>query len=204
MKTKFLTGIALLGLTTVLLTGCGKEPVAEIDAAKAAVEQAKTAGADVYVHESYVVLQDSLNGVMSTIESQKSKLFKNYSTAKEHLAGVTQFAGEVAQQAETRKEEMKVEVQNTIAEVKLLIQSNRQLILEAPKGKEGASTLIAIEGEVNAIEQLVADAGTMYDSGEYIATLDKAKVAKEKATAINTELSGVIAKYKANVKGKKA
>lgn len=141
---------------------------------------------------------------MATIESQKSKLFKNYSTAKEHLAGVTQFAEEVKQQAETKKEELKTEIQNTIAEVKTLIEASRQLILEAPKGKEGTSALVAIKNELNVVETSINETNSMFEKGDYLATLDKAKAAKGKATAINTELAEVIAKYKANVKNKKS
>jgi len=204
MKNRLFAGIATLGLTALILSSCSKVPQAEIDAANAAIEQAKAAGADVYVHENFVALQDSLNGVMVSIESQKSKFIKNYSTAKEHLVGVTQFAGEVQQQVETRKEELKVEIQNTIAEVKTLIESNRQLILEAPKGKEGTSALMAIKGEIDAVETSINETNTLFETGDYLATLDKVKAAKGKATSINTELSEVIAKYKANLKNKKS
>lgn len=204
MKNKFLSSIVLLGLAMMFFTSCSKVPQAEIDSAIAAIDQAKTAGADIYVHDSYIALQDSLKGVLATIESQKSKLIKNYTTAKEHLTGVTQFAGMVTQQAENRKEELKKEIQNTITEVKTLIESNKQLILDAPKGKEGTSALVAIKGEITAIETSINETSNLFETGEYLATLDKAKAAKEKARAINTELTDVITKYKANVKSRKS
>lgn len=198
MKNRFFASIAFLGLTTLVLTSCSSVPQAEIDAANAAIEQAKSAGADVYVNENFVTLQDSLNNAMVIIETQKSKFFSDYATAKEHLAGVTQFAAEVQQLAEIRKEEVKVEVQNTIAEVKTLIESNRQLVLEAPKGKEGAAALVAINGEIDAVEASINEASTLFETGDYITTLDKANVAKAKASSINTELTDVIAKHKTN------
>ncbi|WP_291856025.1 hypothetical protein [Marinilabilia sp.] len=204
MKNRLFASIAYLGLTVLVFTSCSKVPQDEIDAANAAIEEAMSAGADVYVHDNFVVLQDSLNSVLVNIESQKSKFIKNYSTAKEQLAGVTQFAGEVKQQAETQKEELKIEIQNTIAEVKTLIESNRQLIIEAPQGKEGASAVEAIKGEIDALETTVIETSTMFESGDYLSSLDKVKAAKEKASAINTELTNVIAKYKTNVKGKRS
>jgi len=202
MKRSFLAVTVFLGLTTLILSSCSKVPQADIDAANAAIEQAKLAGADVYVQESFIALQDSLNSVMVSIESQKSRFIKNYSEAKANLANVTKFAAEVEQQAETRKEELKVEIQNTISEVKTLIESNRQLILEAPKGKEGTSALIAIKGEIDAVETSINEINTLFESGDYLATLDKAGAAKEKASAINTELTEVIAKYKANIRNR--
>lgn len=204
MKKRFFAPIALLGLAALLTTSCSKVPQAEIDAANAAIEQAKSAGADIYVHEDFVALQDSLNSVMVNVESQKSKFIKNYSTVKEGLVGVTQYAAEVNQLAEARKEELRVKVQNTIAEVKALIESNRQLILEAPKGKEGTSALLAIKGEVDAIETSINETSTLFEAGDYLATLDKANAAKEKAMSINTELTTVIEKYKSNVKARKS
>ncbi len=200
MKNKFFAGITTLGIVTLLLTSCSPLPQAEIDAANAAIEQAKTAEAELYVNENYVALQDSMNSVMVNIETQKSKFIKNYSTVKEQLTAVTQLAGEVQQQAEARKEEIKVQVVNTIAEVKSLIETNRQLVLEAPKGKEGASALEAIKGELDAIETAINETTTMFENGEYLASLDKAMAAKEQAVAINTELTDVIAKYKGKVK----
>lgn len=198
MKNRFFASIAFLGLTTLVLTSCSSVPQVEIDAANAAIEQAKSAGADVYVHENFVSLQDSLNSAMVIIEAQKSKFFSDYTTAKDYLAVVTQYAAEVQQLAEIRKEEVSVEAQNTIAEVKALVESNRQLVLEAPKGKEGAAALVAINGEIDAVEASINEANTLLETGDYIATLDKANVAKAKASAINTELTEVIAKHKTN------
>ena len=204
MKNRIVASIAFFGMTALILSSCSKVPQAEIDAANAAIEQAKLAGAEVYVSEEFVALQDSMNSVLVNIESEGSKFIKTYASAKENLAGVTQFAGEVQQQAETRKEELKMEIQNMIAEVKTLIESNRQLILEAPRGKEGTSALIAIKGEVDAVETSINETSTLFEAGDYMICLDKAKAAKEKATAINSELSGVIAKYKANVQSRRS
>ena len=204
MKTRVFASIAILGMTALILTSCSKVPQAEIDAANAAIEVAKTAGADVYVHDNFVALQDSMNSVMVSIESQKSNFIKNYSSAKEGLEGVTQFAGEVKQQADTRKEELKIDIQNTIAEVKTLIESNRQLILEAPRGKEGTSALVAIKGEIDAVESSINETSTLFETGDYMASLTKANAAREKAMSINTELTEVIAKYKANVQSRRS
>lgn len=204
MKTRFFTGIAATGLTLLIITGCSKLPQAEIDAASLAIEEARSAGADVYIPEIYADLQDSLNRVMVNLETQKSKFIRNYSSSREDLAAVGQYAAEVKQQAETRKEALKVEIQQTISEVKTLIATNRQLILEAPRGKEGTSALMTLKGEIDAVETSILETSALFESGDYLATMSKALAAKEKATAINTELSRVITKYKENTRVKKA
>lgn len=204
MKNKFKYMLVSLGMSAIIFTGCSKLPQAEIDAVNAAIEEAKTAGAELYVPESYIALQDSLSAVMVGIEAQESKLIKNYSTAKEELASVALYAGEVKQQAESKKEALKVEIMNTIAEVKALIETNRQLIMEAPRGKEGTTALMAIKDELNALEVSITEAGNMLENGEYLSTHDKAEATKAKALSINAELTEVIAKYKANVQNRKA
>ena len=202
MKHRFFSSIAFLGLTALIITACSKLPQAEIDAANAAVEQARNAGADIYVPDSYIALQDSLKGVMTGIESQESKLFKNYTEAAAQLEGVTKYATEVKQQAETKKEELKMEIQNTIAEVKTLIETSRQLILEAPRGKEGTSALVAIKGELDAIETSINQTNEQFESGDYLATMGQANAAKEKAASIQAELTEVISKYKSAVRSR--
>lgn len=203
MKNKLIAGLLTLGTAAILLTACSKVPQAEIDLANGAIAEAELAGADIYAHERYVTLQDSMNGVMAYIEAQSSRVFKSYSKAKEHLAGVQQFAAEVKQETEMRKEELKAEILATIEEVRSMIATNRQLILEAPKGKEGTSALVEIRGEIDAIEASLNETAPMVENGDYIPALDKVKAAKEKAGMINTELSDVIEKYKSNVKGRK-
>ena len=183
----------------MLLVSCGKLPQTEIDAANLAIENAKIAGAEMYLQNSYVMLQDSMKSVMAGIEAQKSKFFKNYSSSVEQLAGVTQFAREVMQQTEARKVEIKDEIQTTITEAQALIESNKALILEAPKGKEGTAALEAIKQEISTVESAIMEAGQMLETGELLSTLDKAKAAHAKATSINAELTEVIAKYKARV-----
>lgn len=203
MKNKFLVGLTTIGLTALLFTSCSKIPQTEIDAANTAIEQAKTAGAEVYVNAEYIALQDSMKSVMINIESEKSSFMKNYSSEKKQLAFVTSLAQIVTVNAEARKEEVKMEVQNTIAEVKALIETNKKLIMEAPKGKEGTSALKAIKSELSIIEASVNDADIKFKTGEYIIALDMVNASKEKTASINSELTAVIAKYNANKKGVK-
>ncbi len=202
MKNKFFAGIAIV-IFAVVMSGCSKVPQAEIDAANTAIANAKAAGADVYASENFIALKDSMNNVMINIESQKSKFFKSFSDEKELLAGISSYAAEVEKEAEMKKEELKVNIQKTLSEISTLIASNHSLVLEAPKGKEGTSALQAIKSEISALESAVNEVVTLNDNGEYMSAMDKASAIKEKATALQEELSGVIAKYKANTKTKK-
>jgi len=203
MKNRFLVSLTTLMLTALIFTGCTQLPQTEIDAANAAIEEARVAGAEIYLHESFVSLQDSLNVVMLNMESEQSKFMKNYTIVKEQLAGVVQYAQEVKLSAEVRKEEMNAEVLKAISEVQELVAANRQLILDAPKGKEGTSALDAISAELAAVEVAIDEVNTAVEAADFMAAFDKIFAAKEKAASINTELTEVISKYMASASNKK-
>jgi hypothetical protein len=185
------------GVTIMLIaSGCGNVPQQEIDSANAAIEAAQAAGAEVYMAESFTALKDSMMVAMESVEEGKSKFIKNYGEGKEKLATITAMANEVLVQTETRIGEIKTQIEQMVVEINTLVAENRQLVSEAPKGKEGTSALVAIKGEISVIEASVSEAGTMVENGDIMGSFEKLSATKEKAGALNTELKEVIAKYK--------
>jgi len=181
---------------TIFFTSCAKAPQAEIDAAKAALEQAKTAQADLYVEADYLAVQDSLNAVMVEIEAQSSKLFKSYGNAKEKLVVVTTQAAELVAKTEVRKEDIKTEVATAEAATLALIEENNQLVTKAPKGKEGKEAIEAIKLDLTGIESSVGEVSGLVASGDLLGAQTKVNAAQQKATQINAELKGVLDKAK--------
>ncbi|WP_321319271.1 hypothetical protein [Labilibaculum sp.] len=196
MKKKLLFVLAVG--TTVLFSSCGKVPQVEIEGANAAIEVAKTVGANVYVAEDFAALQDSMRSVNENVEVQNAKFFKNFDQVKAQLVVVNTMAVEVKAKAEARKEEVKLEVESLQAEVDSIVMQNKELTTQAPKGKEGVAALEAIKGDISLIEASLIDVAGLFAQDQLIAALDKVKAAKEKALAINTELNDVIAKYAGN------
>lgn len=192
---KLMNLMATLGVAVVLLTSCEKAPQAEIDAAAAAVADAKAAEADVYAADDFTALQNALTAVNADVEAENSKFFKNYDAVKTKLADVTAQAATVKQAAEENKIAMKAEVEKAIADLNGLIEAGKNLAENAPKGKEGASAVAAIQEELNALQAASAEAAEQLAQGAIVATRDKVAAATEKATAINAELQSVIEKY---------
>ncbi|MBW6501168.1 MAG: hypothetical protein K0B05_07225 [Bacteroidales bacterium] len=195
MKNRILMGIAALMMVAILV-GCGKEPVAMVDAAKAAVAAAKTAQADIYLPAEFAALQDSLDVVLTEIESQKSKLFKSFSAPKLKLDQVAAMANEVVTKTGIRKEEVKNADVGLLAELTTVMEENTGLIAKAPKGKEGQAVLEQIRAEMTEIQGSVTEAQTLVEQGAFMDAHNKVTVAREKAEAINTELKEAIAKVK--------
>ncbi|QSE96490.1 hypothetical protein [Fulvivirga lutea] len=195
MKTNILILSAIIpGI--LVLTSCQELPKEAIDKASAAVENAKTSGAEMYDAENYQLLEDSLKNAMTSVDAESGKFFKDYQNAIKNLEGVSSFATTVTTNVEVKKEEVKAKVTATINEVKALIAENQQLITEAPKGKEGTTALLAMKGELSVLESTLTETNTLLEQGQLQPSLEKATVAKDKATTLNTELKDITSKYK--------
>jgi len=193
MKNKVFMGLAVIAMVAVL-TSCGKKPQAEIDAANAAIEAAKTAEAAVYLPAEFAAVQDSLNAAMAAITAKESKLFKNYKGETATLASVSTLANTVAANAATRKEEVKAEAANLMTGIKAVIEENAKLIPKLPRGKEGAAVIEQIKADVATIDASVVEAQGLFDNGSYMDALNKIKAAKEKAEGLNAEVKEVLTK----------
>lgn len=180
----------------LLFTSCAKPPQAEIDAAKAALEQAKAAQADKYVEADFLAVQDSLNAVLVEVEAQSSKLFKSYGKAKEKLVVITTNATELVAKTEVRKEEIKTEIAAAQTAVAALLEEDNALLAKAPKGKEGKEAIEAIKVDLAGITASVAEVDGLLASGDLLGAQTKINAAKQKATEINTELKAVLDKAK--------
>ena len=190
-----LTIVALAGMA-LMFTSCAKLPEMEIANAKAAVEAAKAAEADRYVPAEYRAVQDSLNTAMTEIENQKSKfaLFRSYKKVTVKLANVETLANTVKENAGVKKEEVKNQAQQTLAEATTLVAEVKDLIMKAPKGKEGKEALEAIQSDLALVEASLAEVSTLINNGDYLTALDKVQAANEKGLSLKDELETAIAK----------
>jgi hypothetical protein len=195
MKNKVLMGLAAVVMVAIL-SSCGKKPQAEIDAATAAIEAAKVAEAPVYLPAEFAAVQDSMNSINTEITAIESKLFKNFGDVKVKLEQTTAQANQVAANTAVKKEEVKKQVEASIAEMKTVVEENKTLITKAPRGKEGAAVLEQIKTEMATIETAATEAQGLYDKGAYMDALNKVKASQERAVSINTELKDAIAKVK--------
>ncbi len=193
MKNKVFMGLAAIAMVAVL-SSCGKKPQVEIDATNAAITAAQTAEAAVYVPDEFAAVQDSMKSIMTEVQAQESKLFKNFGDVKTKLASTLTLANKVAVDAAAKKEEVKTEVDTMMTNIKAVIDENGTLMKKAPRGKEGAAVLEAMKTDMATVEASVTEAQSLYDQGTYMDALNKLKAAKEKADGINTELKDAIEK----------
>ena len=194
MKNRFLVSFVVISFV-VLLSGCAKVPQAEIDAVNAAIEDARTNGADVYLPGEFAALQDSMNVINQLVEEQKGKLFKSYKVVKAKIATLTAAAATTKGNVETKKIEVKKEIDALTVEVTGLVATAKAYVAKAPRGKEGAAAVDAINTEVGNLETgLTQDIPAKVTAGDLMGALDWLKASKEKVNNIITELTGAYEK----------
>jgi hypothetical protein len=194
MKNRFFLVVATVA-AVALMTSCAKVPQAELDAASAALESAKTVQADVYYPVEFAALNDSLTVMLQNIETQKSKSAKDFKVIKTNAEAITLKAGELAGNVEARKAEVKTEAETKMADAKALLFEAKALVLKAPKGKEGKAVVDEINNELTVIETSLNDAQGLYDAGtNYVVVVDKVNAATEGLNGIIAELKEAMAK----------
>lgn len=195
---KVIFSISSLVLMALLISSCAKVPTVELDAAKAAVESAKTIEANRYLPEEFNALQDSMVSAETAIETEKSKFFlsRSYSDIAVKLTAITTSTEELKTKTEERKAQVRDEVQTIVTAVTALVAENKELLKKAPKGKEGKAALEAIQNDITVIEASLNEVNTLVTNGDYLTAQDKVNAANVKATAINDELKAAIAKAK--------
>jgi len=198
MKNKFLFSVLILGLLVVLATGCQKAPQAQMDLAKSAVDSAKSVEADKYIPAEFNAIQDSLNMVMTNIETINAQSFwkRNYKPSIAQLDAIVIASNNAVTNAVAKKAEVKAKVEASLTEAAALLAEDKALMLKAPKGKEGKAALEAIQQDLNVIEASINETTVLYNQGEYMAANDKITAAIEKANSIKQELTDAIAKYR--------
>lgn len=191
---KVLIAVAIL-VMAVFLGSCAKVPQAELDATNAAITKAKTAGADVYLAPAFNSVMDSLNAINAEIETNKGKLFKNFSDVKVKLAALESNANDLASKAEAKKEAIKEEVNTTLSKLKTVSEENATLVKKAPRGKEGKAAIESIESDMNTINASVEEISQMLKNGDLLNAQTKVNATYTQAMSINQELKTAIEKY---------
>lgn len=194
MKNRFFLVVATVAAVAIM-TSCAKVPQEALDAAKAAIETAKTAQADVYFPAEFAALNDQLTVINQDIETQKSKTAADFKLVKTNAEAITLQAGELTAKVEAKKVEVKTGAEGMMTSVTTLLDEAKALLLKAPKGKEGKAVLEQMKNEITAVETSLADTKALYDGGtNYVQVVDKVKAATDTLNGIIAELKAAIVK----------
>lgn len=187
-----LSGVALLSVA------CAKEPTDALNAAKTAIEAARTAGAADYAPDAFAAAETAATALDAELKAQAEKftLTRSYTKAAELAVAAQTAAEQAAAAAATGKEQMKADATTLIAGVRGSIDAARQALKKAPRGKGSAADLEAMTADVAGVETAL---------GEMDAAMaaDNFKDAKVKAEAAQATLDKIVADVQAAIDAKK-
>lgn len=187
----------LVGLVMVsTLAACGKQPVEEINASKAAVEAAAGEGAAKYVADDYKKVNDELSAALAEVKVQDEKWFKNYDKAKQLLATAKTDAEALKAKTVAEKERLKNQAIADLAAAQASVADAKTQVGSAPRGKGTAADIEAMKADVAGLEAALAEIQPLIDSGEYVAASEKAAAINGKSAEIAAEVAAVKAKLK--------
>lgn len=191
---KYMKYMVLALVAAALLAGCGKQPTAEIDAVKAAIDVAVAEGAAKYAAEDVKLLNDGLTAAMDEVKVQDGKFFKNYGKATEMLAKVKADAETLKTALPEKKEQAKTSALSAQEEAKKAVAEATGLLKKAPKGKGTRADIEALKADLKGVEDALVEVQGLIDTEDYVAASDKANAAKEKSASISADITQALEK----------
>jgi DNA repair exonuclease SbcCD ATPase subunit len=193
---KNLTKSLILVLTVaVVLVGC-KQPTAQIDAAKAAIDDVLKGGADKYAPEELKTVQADLSKAMDEIAAQDKKFFKKFGTAKEMLEKVKADAEAIKAALPGKIEAVKNEAVKLQGELRTAIDDVKEMMKKAPKGKGTDKDLAALKGDLEGAETEFAGIQKSLDGQDYVGALNTAKSIQAKVIGVKDQIQAALDKTK--------
>ena len=189
-------GVGLIA-ALLLMSGCAQPPAEQLAAAQQAVDAAKAAGATDYAKDDFVKLEQQLAFAKEELAEQDKtiSIFRSYGEADKLLIKLVETGGQVAAKAAQHKEAAKTAVLALEQEAQLAMASAKDLMKQAPTGKERAAletitqNIAELESSFSAVHQLI-------EMGDYFGAEVQAKAVKEKGAAVSGEIQRALDKAK--------
>lgn len=193
---KNLTKTLILVLTVAVVLVACKQPTQQIDAAKASIDAAMTAGADKYAGEELKAVQDSMTKATDEIAAQDKKFFKKFGTSKEMLDKVKADADALTAALPAKIEAVKNEAMKLQSDIQTTLTEVTEMLKTAPKGKGTAKDLEALKADLDGAQAEFAGIQTALDANDYIGALNIGKAVMEKVNNVKTQIQAALDKVK--------
>lgn len=185
---KKIGGLLLSLVLAVTLTACGKQPTAEIDAARVAIDAAVSEGAEKYTADDLQAVNTLLAAAMEEIKTQDGKLFKNYKKAQDDLAQVKAGAEALKTKVATVKEELKAAAEAGLQEATAAVTEAKAMLENAPVGKGSLADIEMMKADVAGLEAALTEVQPLIEGSEYAAASEKSSAIKERALSVTEEI----------------
>lgn len=181
--------VLLVSLAMVAtLAACAKQPTAEMDAARVAIDAAVAEGAEKFTADDLNAVKGQMDAALTEIKTQDGKIFKSYTKAKEQLAKVKADAEALKAKTVTVKEEKKAEAITALADANVAVAEAKGMLDNAPVGKGSRADIEVMKADVAVLETALTEVQPLIDGGDFILAAEKAATIKSKALSVSEEV----------------
>lgn len=202
-STPLIRSAAPILLAAMWALGCEKPPLAEIDAASASVEKARSAQAATYAASDLARLEDSLRTAKAEVQRQNDRLFPSYEKVKTSLAWVETQGPQVVEKAHKAKEELRNQTKSLIDAAAAAVASADQMLAEAPKGKGTQQDIELIQSDLTELRGLLETARQHLAAERFNEAQTSARSIKTEAERISGEIQAAKDKVEQMKKGRR-
>jgi len=174
----------------VIALGCAKAPTQDIEAARQAMEGARSASAAEYAPEAWAGAEDAEARLQAELKIQEDSfaLSRSYDNAKSLAAEVKAAAEKATAEAEAGRETARSEASSSMEQARTLLAEVQALVAKAPQGKGTVADVAALKADTGSTEGSLKEAQTAYDAGKYMEAKIKAQAAIEALEKIKAQI----------------
>jgi len=172
-------------ITVFFITGCSKQPLQEINAARSAVDSVISEGAEKYLPDDAKKINDAFNKAMDEVKAQDAKIFKNFAKAKEMLAAVKTEAAAVNSKLPATKEGAKKVAISEMENAKTAIEATRALFEKTSREKNPKASVETFRAEVKNLEDSFKELQAQVEREDYLTIASKAAEIRDKASKLS-------------------
>ena len=194
---KMRVSLLVLGLVGIaLLVGCGGDPpMAELDAAGKALQDAKAAGAERYASSQLSAAQQAYDKAKAAYDEEADKMFKSWDEVTPLIADAKTKADRAKATASQGKAQAKASAEDAIAAAAAAIKDARASLAAAPSGKGTEGDIEALGTKLDAADADLSAARSAASREDYDTASSKASAASGAAGEVATGIEQAVARY---------
>jgi len=183
-------------LCIALFSGCGGDPPkTELDAARSALQDAKSAGAELFAKTDLSAAQSAFEAAESKYKAEEGNLFKDWDTVKPLISDAKGKADRAKSAAVAAKSKAKGAAESAIASAAAAVQSARETLGGAPSGKGTEGDIEQLGSQLDGADADLSAARSSVSKDDFDGATSKANGAKTKAESVASGVDQAVAKY---------
>jgi len=170
--------------TMVLLSACVGPPSSELVAARDAIDEVVSEGAELFTPVEVLALNKKLEAALAEIYDQDSRAIQNYALAKFILQQVITDAELLKEKLTWRKAELNASAEEALSVARASIDEVRNFLASARQGQCSRVDLTRVQYEIDRLEVEITRVQPQIDASEYAAATEMASEITSRAFAL--------------------